>query len=496
MNKHRYRIIFNRARRMLMVVSDLARCHGADTARGSGGIASCTAVLRPLTVALWLAGGLVSAAQAGTITADRGAPGGQRPTVLQTGNGLPQINIQTPNSQGLSHNKYSQFDVGERGAILNNGQHNTQTQLAGQVAGNPWLAKGSANIILNEVNSMNPSQLRGFVEVAGKKADVIIANPAGITCSGCGFINAGNNTLAAGRVQLKNGQVAGYDIDRGRISIRGGGMDGSRQDYTHLIARAVEVNARLQAGDLKVTTGRNQTDAEGNVIQVKADDPQGRPQFAVDTSALGGMYGRRITLVGTERGVGVRNAGEIGATQGGFTLNAQGKISNSGTLYAQQNLALKTAQLDNQGQISSGGSLNITSQGDITSKGTLSASSNLQLDSSGRLHAQTGSTLVAGGNVNVTARSIEADTGSAMGAGIDDSGKATRRGQLAVKAEERLASHGTHLSHDGFLASGREVDLSGSQSRAATVVVTAREGDINADDSLIDARQATLNTAH
>ncbi|MCW1876686.1 filamentous hemagglutinin N-terminal domain-containing protein, partial [Erwinia sp. INIA-01] len=496
MNKHCYCIIFNRARRMLMVVSELARCRAGDSARGPGGIASCVAVLRPLTVALWLAGGLVSAAQAGTITADRGAPGGQRPTVLQTGNGLPQINIQTPNGQGLSHNKYSQFDVGERGAILNNSQHSTQTQLAGQVAGNPWLAKGSAKVILNEVNSMNPSQLHGFVEVAGKKADVIIANPAGITCSGCGFINAGHNTLAAGRVQVKNGQVAGYDVDRGRITISGGGMDGSRQDYTHLIARAVEVNARLQTGDLQVTTGRNQTDANGNVVVVKADDAEGRPLFAVDTSSLGGMYGRRITLVGTERGVGVRNAGEIGAMQGKFTLNAQGKIANSGTLYAQQDLALKASQLDNQGHISTGSNLQIASQGDVTNKGALSADGHLQLDSGGRLHSQAGSALTAGGNATVTARSIEADAGSAMGAGVDSSGKATRTGQLTVKAEQRLASHGTHLSHDGFIASGREVDLSGSQSRAATVTVTAREGNINADDTLIDARQATLSTAH
>ncbi|MDU4435735.1 MAG: filamentous hemagglutinin N-terminal domain-containing protein [Pluralibacter gergoviae] len=370
MNRHCYRIIFNRARRMLVVVSELARARGGDTGRGPGCVPECVAALRPLTLALWLAGGMISAAaQAETIAPDRSAPGGQQPTVMQTGNGLPQVNIQTPNDKGLSHNKYSQFDVGERGAILNNSQHNTQTQLAGQVAGNPWLAKGSAKVILNEVNSMNPSQLRGFVEVAGQKADVIIANPAGITCSGCGFINAGRNTLAAGRVRLENGQVAGYDVDRGRITISGGGMNATGQDYTRLIARAVDVNARLQAGDLKITTGRNQTDADGNVIQVKADDPDGRPQFAVDTASLGGMYANRITLVGTERGVGVRNAGEIGATQGGFTLNAEGKLTNSGTLYSQQDLALKTAQLDNQGHIATGGNLSVTNQGSLTNSG-------------------------------------------------------------------------------------------------------------------------------
>ncbi|WP_297199592.1 filamentous hemagglutinin N-terminal domain-containing protein, partial [uncultured Pluralibacter sp.] len=498
MNKHCYRIIFNRARRMLVVVSELARARGGDTGRGPGSSSTaCVASLRPLTLALWLAGGIASApALADGIAADRGAPGGQQPTVMQTGNGLPQINIQTPNSQGLSHNKYSQFDVGERGAILNNGQHASQTQLAGQVAGNPWLAKGSAKVILNEVNSMNPSQLRGFIEVAGKKADVIIANPAGITCSGCGFINAGRNTLAAGRVRLENGQVAGYDIDRGRITISGGGMNGTGQDYTRLIARAVDVNARLQAGDLKITTGRNQTDADGNVTQVKADDPQGRPQFAVDTASLGGMYANRITLVGTERGVGVRNAGEIGATQGGFTLNAEGKLTNSGTLYSQQDLALKTAQLDNQGHISTGGSLRINNQGDATNKGSLSAEGDLQLDTSGRLHSQAGSALVAGGNTTINAQSLEGDSGSAMGAGIDGNGQATRGGQLRVTTSGRLASHGTHLTRDGFTASGSEVDLSGSQTRAAAVAAVARDGSLNTDSALIDAQQASLSSAH
>ncbi|GEM_PF-46951 len=497
MNRHCYRIIFNRARRMLVVVSELARASGGDTGRGPGCVPECVAALRPLTLALWLAGGMISAAaQAETIAPDRSAPGGQQPTVMQTGNGLPQVNIQTPNDKGLSHNKYSQFDVGERGAILNNSQHNTQTQLAGQVAGNPWLAKGSAKVILNEVNSMNPSQLRGFVEVAGQKADVIIANPAGITCSGCGFINAGRNTLAAGRVRLENGQVAGYDVDRGRITISGGGMNGTGQDYTRLIARAVDVNARLQAGDLKITTGRNQTDADGNVIQVKADDPDGRPQFAVDTASLGGMYANRITLVGTERGVGVRNAGEIGATQGGFTLNAEGKLTNSGTLYSQQDLALKTAQLDNQGHIATGGNLSVTNQGSLTNSGQMRADQDLRLDTSGVLRSEAGSSLIAGRNTTVNAQSVEADSGSAMGAGIDDNGQATRSGQLTVNAAGRLASHGTHLSRDGFTASGSEVDLSGSQNRSAAVTATARDGNLSVDGALIDADRATLSSAH
>lgn len=44
-------------------------------------------------------------------------------------------------------------------------------------------------MILNEVNGGSPSQLHGYIEVAGQRAKVVIAN-AGIS----GFINASRAT--------------------------------------------------------------------------------------------------------------------------------------------------------------------------------------------------------------------------------------------------------------------------------------------------------------
>ena len=103
--------------------------------------------------------------------ADRGRPHSsrqQRPTVLTAPNGVPLVNIQTPSAAGVSRNTYRQFDVQQQGAILNNSRTQVQTQLGGWVGGNPWLARGCARVILNEVNSSDPSQLRGYVEVAGR----------------------------------------------------------------------------------------------------------------------------------------------------------------------------------------------------------------------------------------------------------------------------------------------------------------------------------------
>ena len=138
------------------------------------------------------------------IRSDPSAPRNQRPTVLLAPNGVPVVNIQTPSAAGVSRNTYSQFDVKPNGAILNNSRTDTSTQLGGWVQANPWLATGSARVILNEINSSNPSHLNGWVEVAGSRAQVVVANPAGISCNGCGFINASKTTLATGTPIVKS----------------------------------------------------------------------------------------------------------------------------------------------------------------------------------------------------------------------------------------------------------------------------------------------------
>ncbi|WP_248785503.1 filamentous hemagglutinin N-terminal domain-containing protein, partial [Escherichia coli] len=90
-------------------------------------------------------------ADTGRIAADPRAPAKQRPTVITTANGTPQVNITTPSAGGVSRNTYQQFDVGQQGVILNNSRGDVQTQLGGWVQGNPWLATGTARVILNEV---------------------------------------------------------------------------------------------------------------------------------------------------------------------------------------------------------------------------------------------------------------------------------------------------------------------------------------------------------
>ncbi|XSF43213.1 filamentous hemagglutinin N-terminal domain-containing protein [Cronobacter dublinensis] len=434
MNKLLYRLIFNKARGMLMVVAEIAGCGRGRSARQRTGAAAIRREIRlhPLSFALWLAAGCVSLPAQANIVADGNAPRKQQPTVISTANGLPQVNIQKPSAAGVSRNTYSRFDVDRRGAVLNNSHKNTRTQLGGMVTANPWLGKQEARVILNEVNSRNPSQLNGFIEVAGKRADVVIANPAGITCNGCGFINASRNTLTTGTPVMQNGQLKSFDVNGGRINIEGKGLNDTQGNYTQLIAQSVAVNAQIHAQQLNVVAGRNQVSAAGAVTQVKAQ-AENKPAFAVDVSALGGMYANKITLVGTEKGVGVRNAGELGASAGELRLTADGRLENRGTLQSRD-------------------ALRVASQGGIDNTGSMRADKKIDLATQGALN-NSGS-VVAHDDLTARAGRINSTKTSTLAAGIDDKGAATRPGSLTLNSNGELAAQGQNLATQRLTAHG------------------------------------------
>ncbi|MFP4462785.1 MAG: filamentous hemagglutinin N-terminal domain-containing protein, partial [Guyparkeria sp.] len=195
------------------------------------------------------------------------APGDKQPVIRESANGTPVIDIGTPGKDGVSHNVYRKLDVDGNGAVFNNGRQGSTTALAGQIGANPSLAGGTAELILNEVRSASPSELAGYLEIGGDPADLVVANPAGITCNGCGFINAERAMLTTGRPTFEGDRWTGLDVRGGRIRIEGDGMDASRTAQADLLARAVEINAGIWADRLDVTTGTGRFDRDGALVE-------------------------------------------------------------------------------------------------------------------------------------------------------------------------------------------------------------------------------------
>ncbi len=256
------------------------------------------------------------------------AANGNTQVVIKPGN-IPVVNIATPNAAGISHNTYKDFNIGAPGAILNNATQGGKTQSGVTLDnGNSRLKGKPAELIINEVTSGNRSELKGKLEVFGNKAGVMIANPNGITCDGCGFINTPSVTLTTGKPQFdKKGALEALDVKKGAVIIGGNGLDGTRAEYVDVISRATELNGKINAKTLTLTQGANRVSFKDGTIKTITGDGA-KPQLAVDTKALGGMYAGKIRLVATEAGVGV-NLKNVTSTQRDISLTTAGKITLS-----------------------------------------------------------------------------------------------------------------------------------------------------------------------
>ena len=217
------------------------------------------------------------------------------------------------------------------------------TKLGGYVPGNPNMMRGSANVIVNEVTSHNPTEMKGFIEVAGRKASVVVANPNGITVDGGGFINTDRAVLTTGKTEYDSkGNLNSYRVEQGRISINGNGLNAKDANSLQILTEATNVNAGVWANTIETRTGKNRVDANTLDTQKIGDSSN----VGLDVSAIGGMYANSITMKGTNTGLGVNIKGVVSSTQAS-SITSDGKIivdggvtSNGNTTLAGQSIAI------------------------------------------------------------------------------------------------------------------------------------------------------------
>lgn len=255
------------------------------------------------------------------------------PTMDEAPNGTPIVNINKPNANGLSHNQYDMFNVDDKGVILNNSRRPVSTELAGYVMGNPNLRGAAAKTILNEVTGTGATAMNGALEVAGRKAHVIIANPNGIAVNNGTFINTSAATLTTGNPIITDGTIAGYDVKQGTVKVSGQGLDASRTSRTDILAEAVQLNGKVWSDESHVVTGKNTVSVDGSGKVTNVTKNSNSEQVGLDVSQIGGMYANSMYLVGTNDGFGVNNKGILSA-QNHISVDSTGKVQNSGTVVA------------------------------------------------------------------------------------------------------------------------------------------------------------------
>jgi filamentous hemagglutinin len=382
--------------------------------------------------------------------------GSNRPRIDVTANGLPLVQITNPSAAGVSRNMYGQFNVEERGLVFNNSLTLTQTQLAGYVAANPNL-KSSARLILNEVTGAEASRLGGYMEVAGAKADVVIANQNGITCNGCGFINAGRGTLTTGTPVFGGaGTLDALRVTGGEITVQGLGLNADNIDRLDLVSRTLKLNAGVWAKELSAVTGASQV-GYGDSSVTPLSPVGAAPAVSLDVGALGGMYAGKIRLVGTEQGVGVVSRGKL-ASAGEFTLTSEGNILLTGST-------------------SSGGAMAIGTSGAVENRGTLYSAGGLWVDAGGAL-ANT-STIAAQGQLQLTADMVR--TSGTLAAGVAPDGKVAQASHLVVTAANGLDAAGQLMAGGVVSLDAGAMSLAGASVQSGgDTYLTARNGGIAA----------------
>lgn len=323
--------------------------------------------------------GIVVDPRSGTVTLDRAQ------------NGVQVINIAAPNSRGLSHNRFVEFNVTRDGVILNNSGKNAVSVLGGALYTNPNMAgKTEASLILGEVTGVNRSNINGFTEVHGRKADYVLANPNGITCSGCGFINVNRVTLTTGRPEIENGFLKNLNVQGGDVTIGSAGVSAENLSYFEIISRTAKLQGQINANDLSVVAGRNDYDYQTKQVRAKVDNGDLKPELSIDATSLGSIYAGRIKLISTEAGVGVNVPNSIYADASDIIIDSNGDITY-------KNLTANTG-------------LSLRADGKIKGLGSARTNGNIELNSD-QLELVFGSELVSHNNITINSNDV-VNTGS------------------------------------------------------------------------------------
>ena len=384
--------------------------------------------------------------------------------VDESRNGVPIVNISTPNDRGVSINEFKEYNVDEKGQILNNADNVGRSYLGGLINANPNLAPNqAANLIILQVNGSNRSQIEGYLEALSRqKVDVILANENGLYINNSGTINIKNFTATTGKLNLKDGDFVGIDVEKGNVLIGPKGFNGNNTDYVDIIAKTLELRGNIVANNLNIKTGSN--------------DKNSSNTLAIDASELGGMYAGVIKIVSTDKGVGVNSDSFIVSKDKKLEITADGQIKINkvqakgidikGKEYVQKDLtysdgdiSIKADKIKLAGTGMSGNKVSLN--GDVENSSNISAKENLNSKNfSNTGLVQVNDKIEVLGNVNNTGEILTNNSFTAKD--VKTTGKLISKDNINV----------SNLENSGVITSNNKLNIDGKLNNAGEIQIT------------------------
>ncbi|MBK0032468.1 filamentous hemagglutinin N-terminal domain-containing protein [Erwinia sp. S43] len=429
----------------------------------------------PICLMTWaIFGGIFSAE--GAVIADSGMV--NRPGIHENLTGPTIVDINDPSKNGVSHNKFTEFNVNKNGLVLNNNTSESRTILGGKIAGNSNLSNGPATVIINEVASKNMTQLNGMIEVAGKKANVIVASPSGISCDGCGFINTERGVLTTGKVDISNNPS--MSVSEGNIILQGNGLQ-DQSDYTALIAHTINIIAEENsANNLTLMAGKNaDINHVDGVLKSHAAENEQVDYVGIDVAKLGGMYADKITLIAGQKGVSIKNRGIISADTD-LVIQNNGTIRNTGSISSGNDMTIYADTINNR-------------KGSLTAGGNFMSSSQRLENISGSILADGKLNILADANINNYHGAITAESVDIKSASIQNIKNSKRGSSDSDKKSQIIAKNG-----DVIIVTNGEMSIGngGTKITASKGSVSLKAGNrLGINSTEINAKDVVINAA-
>ncbi|MBW0451058.1 filamentous hemagglutinin N-terminal domain-containing protein [Paraburkholderia phenoliruptrix] len=314
---------------------------------------------------------------------------------------------------------------------------------------------------------------------------------------------------------FNNAQAVGYSVTGGHIQIEGNagvngpgaGIEGT-VGTIDLIGETIGINAPLYAGQrINAIAGRqfvlpsavansgttyatSSNGAQNTASAINSANGRANNGLAIDATAFGAMTAGQIQVIGTAAGMGVRTDAQMAANTGDLLLSSNGDLTVNGsaaqqqaTLQASGNLAMTGAHVGVTGYT-------INANGDVTSSGTIQTGGKLAVSAGGSVNvanAQSNGDAALKGGANVTLGDVQTGGALAVSAqGNDGAGDINLNGTSVVSGATNLQA-ARDINFNGQTNSGtlqataqRNVNSSAALQTSGELALNATQGNVNA----------------